>query len=241
MTAINILEHGAKGDGAANDAASIQAAIDACAAAGGGRVVVPAARIFCAGPIQLRSAVELHLEHASRLQAIPDRSLYTEEVLPPGWGDGTKWIHAFEAEDIAITGTGVIDGRGVAFMTEELPHIYRTAVGRPFVLSIEACRRVTIRDMTLVDAPFWAVHLLGCEDVLISDIRILNNLKVPNCDGIDPHRCRNVRITGCHIEAGDDCICPKSEAGFEKYGATEDIVVTGCTFVSTSCAIKLGS
>ena len=242
MSDYNILKHGAKGDGSTNDAAAIQATIDKCAAMGGGRVTVPAGRTFTAGPIQLRSGIEFHLEHTARLHAIPDRALFIEDALPPRYGgDGKKWIHAFEAEDIAISGTGTIDGRGVEFMGEELPHIYKTDLGRPFVITFEACKRVTIRDVTLRDSPFWSTHLAGCEDILISGIRLLNNLKIPNADGIDPNRCRDLRIIGCHIVGGDDCICPKSEEGFERYGDNEDFVVSGCTMVSTSCAIKLGS
>jgi polygalacturonase len=242
MTEYDILKRGARGDGSTNDAAAIQAAIDACATAGGGRVVVPPGRVFRAGPVQLKSGVDLHLEHGARLEAIPDRSLYTEDALPPRYGgDGKKWIHAFDAEDIAISGTGTIDGRGVEFMGEELPHIYKTDPGRPFVITFEACKRVTIRDVTLRDSPFWNTHLAGCEDILISGIRLLNNLKIANADGIDPNRCRDLRIIGCHIVGGDDCICPKSEEGFERYGDNEDFVVSGCTMVSTSCAIKLGS
>ena len=242
MSDYSILEYGARGDGSSNDAAAIQAAIDRCAVAGGGRVVVPAGRSFQAGPIELKSRVNLHLEHGSHLAAIPDRALYPEEALTPRFGgDGKKWIHACRAEDVAITGTGTIDGRGVEFMTEELPHIYKTATGRPFIITMEACKHVTIQDVTLKNSPFWNTHLLGCQDVLISGVRVLNHWKVPNADGIDPHRCRDVRIIGCHIEGGDDCICPKAEAGFEHYGANEDFVISGCTLMSTSCAIKLGS
>ena len=242
MSEFNILEYGAKGDGTTNDAAAIQAAIDACASSGGGRVVIPSAKTFAAGPIELKSNIDFHLEHTARLAAIPDRALYTEDALTPRFeGDGKKWIHAFQADDLAITGTGVIDGRGVEFMTGELPHIYKTTAGRPFLLNLEACKHLTIKDVTLKDSAFWSTHLLGCEDVLISGIRLLNNLKIPNADGIDPHRCKDLRIIGCHIVGGDDCICPKAEEGFEHYGDNEDFVVSGCTMVSTSCAIKLGS
>ena len=242
MTTFNILDHGARGDGVADDAAAIQAAIDACAAAGGGRVVVPSGKSFAAGPIELKGGIDFHLEHAACLAAIPDRTLYTEDALTPRFkGDGKKWIHAYQANHLTISGTGTIDGRGVEFMTEELPHIYRTTTGRPFLLNLEACRHLTIKDVTLKDSAFWSTHLLGCEDVLISGIRLLNNLKVPNADGIDPHRCKGLRIIGCHIVGGDDCICPKAEEGFEHYGDNEDFVISGCTMVSTSCAIKLGS
>lgn len=76
---------------------------------------------------------------------------------------------------------------------------------------------------------FWTTHLVGCEDVLISGIRILNNLRMANCDGIDPDHCKNVRITNCHIECADDCIVFKNTAAAMQYGACENIIVDNCT------------
>ncbi len=243
MATHDITDFGAVGDGERNDAGEIQKALDACMTAGGGRVVIPGGRRFAAGPIELRSNVELHLEAGATLAAIPDRSLYLDSPMStgPAGGDGTLWLHAKGAEGIAVTGTGVIDGMGKAFMTKEGRYIYRTEAGRPFMVNLEDCTRTTFRDGTLRDAPFWAVHPLGCRDMLFDGVRILNDLEVPISAGSDPNRCKDVRIVGCHIESGDDCVCPKSEAGFEHYGGCESISVVGCTLVSTSCAIKIGS
>lgn len=77
--------------------------------------------------------------------------------------------------------------------------------------------------------------------MVIDGIRILNDLKIPNCDGIDPDHCRDVRISNCHIESGDDCIVLKNTRAFAQFGPTENITVNNCTLVSTSAAIKIGS
>ena len=105
----------------------------------------------------------------------------------------------------------------------------------------EACNHIVFEDFTVVDAPFWTLHPAGCDDVLISKIHILNDLDVANSDGIDPDHCNNVRICDCHVECADDCICLKTSKGNSEYGPCENILITGCTLISTSAAIKIGT
>ena len=112
---------------------------------------------------------------------------------------------------------------------------------RPHVLTLINIEKTVIRDVTIRNSAYWTVHLIGCNDVSIDGISILNNLKIRNGDGIDVDHSKNVRIANCHIESGDDCICLKNRREFEEYGSCEDIVVTNCTMVSRSCAIKIGS
>ena len=63
---------------------------------------------------------------------------------------------------------------------------------------------------------------------------------MPNSDGLDIDHCRNVRITECHIEAGDDNIVIKTTRGAEHFGPCENIVVSRCTLKSTSSALCIG-
>jgi polygalacturonase len=231
MGTFNLLEFGARGDGAANDAAAIQKAIDRCTEAGGGTVLVPAGRTFLTSRIVLRSRVNLHLEPGAVLASTDGRDDFPNQTV----------IEAWDAEDVSITGTGTVDGRAHRFMLAELPHIYRGCDWRPHLIRLVGCRKVTIRDVTLRNAAQWALTPIGCDGVLVHGITIDNDLKVPNGDGIDPENCRHVRISDCHIAAGDDAICLKSSREWMKYGPCEAVTVTGCTLVSTSCAIKIGS
>lgn len=239
----NIVDFGAQGVTGNNNSAAIQRAIDACAKAGGGRVVVPAGQTFQCGPFKLASHVELYLESGARLSAIPDITLYPEYGLQHLGGEGQKWIHADNAEFISITGAGIIDGCGVQWMKKEEKYFFRMDPGRPFTINLENCRHVTIKGITILDAPFWTIHVLGCNDVLFESLRILNNLKLANNDGIDIDRSKNVRIVGCHIETDDDCICIKSEEPEHEalYGSCENIIAQNCTMISTSCAVKIGT
>ena len=245
MTTFNILDFGAVGDGQTNNAEAIQRAIDTCNASGGGRVVVPAGGRFVTGPFKFKSHLELHLEPNATLGASTDESLYTEPAFR-NESEGSIWISGREAHNIAITGTGTIDGRGREFMVSEKPthYNYKMVNGidmRPHVLILVGCNNVTIRDVTFRDAAHWCIHPAGCTDVLIQGVRILNSLRVRNSDGIDVDHCRNVRISDCYIRSADDCICIKNRRDFDEYGPCEDITVTGCVLTSTSCAVKLGS
>ena len=242
----NVMNYGAKGDGKTDDAAAIQNARNACNAAGGGSVVLPSNKTFLSGPIEVKSFVDLHLEVNSRLVANPDESIYHLSAFGENEGEGMLWIYGNEVKNFSITGTGTIDGNGIKFMGAELSDSYElkpvtTFDPRPHVITILGGEKIVIRDVTICNGAYWTVHLVGCDDVLVSGISLLNNLKIRNGDGIDLDHSRNVRISDCNITSGDDCICLKNRREFEKYGPCKDIVVTNCTMASRSCAIKIGS
>lgn len=189
---------------------------------------------------------ELHLEPNSCLLANPDEAAYTLSAFRDNRGEGMMWIYGQDLKEVSITGTGAIDGNGVSFMGKELEDSYELKPvtdfdPRPHVLTLIDIEKTVIRDVTIRNSAYWTVHLIGCNDVSIDGISILNNLKIRNGDGIDVDHSKNVRIANCHIESGDDCICLKNRREFEEYGSCEDIVVTNCTMVSRSCAIKIGS
>jgi hypothetical protein len=103
------------------------------------------------------------------------------------------------------------------------------------------CQDVVLRGIRIVNTPSWAVRPAGCDRVLIDGISILNDLGLVNSDGIDVDCSRSVRIANCHIEAGDDAISIKGRREISvKYGACEDIVITGCVLESHCCAFRLG-
>ncbi len=234
MPLFSPLDHGAAGDGATFDTRALQATLDACHAAGGGRVALPAGKVFLTAPLELKSHVELHLEAGSRLVSSTNPDDFPDEVF-------ACLLHAREACGIAVTGTGTIDGQAHAFCDTSDRYHYKGVKRRPQLIVFDRCRKVTMRDVTVLNSANWAIHPVGCHDVLLSGLTILNDLRVPNGDGIDPDHCRDVRISDCTIESADDCIVIKNRAEYPGYGPCENITVTGCTMVSTSCAVKLGT
>ena len=248
QTVYDVTAAGAIGNGIADDAQAIQRAIDKCSAEGGGRVLLPRNHTFLAGPIQLKSNVELYLEATATLKANPDESIYKQSAFGANRGEGMLWLWAEHAENISICGKGTIHGNGIAFMGAELSDSYelkplkdQTFDPRPHVLTLTDVKHLTIRDVTIKEGAYWTVHLIGCDEAVIDGINLLNNLKIRNGDGIDIDHSKHVRIANCHITSGDDCICLKNRREFEQYGSCHDITVTNCVMSSRSCAIKIGS
>ncbi|MDD4533630.1 MAG: glycoside hydrolase family 28 protein [Prevotella sp.] len=242
----DVTAYGAVGDGKTDDAAAIQRTIDVCNSNGGGQVYFPNGRTFLTGPLQLKSKIQLYLDFGATLLANPDESVYKLSAFGENRGEGMMWLWGKDINHLSIVGNGTINGNGVSFMGEELLDSYALKPvtsfdPRPHVLTIIGGQNIRISDLTIKEGAYWTVHLVGCDDVAIEGISLLNNLKIRNGDGIDIDHSRNVRISNCYITSGDDCICLKNRREFASHGPCHDIVVTNCTMTSRSCAIKIGS
>jgi polygalacturonase len=222
----NVKAFGAAGDRATSDTRAIQKAIDSAAAAGGGTVWFPAGT-FLSGTLVLRSNVTLHLSPGAVLLGSPRIADYSPAHL----------IFAEGVENVAIEGGGTIDGNGDAFFDRELKPLKRPSP----LIEIRDAKNVRIDGVTVRRAPAWTIHPKNCDGVKIRGISLLNNLRAINSDGIDPDSCRNVIISDCHIEAGDDCIVLKTTNRGGKVLPVENVVVTNCVLVSAASALKLGT
>ena len=246
MKIFDITNYGALGDSKKDNAVEIQKAIDDCSLSGGGIVNFPGNNVFMSGPFDLKSNVNLNMENNSVLLANPDESVYKKSAFKENLGEGTIWIGGENAENISITGQGTIDGNGIAFMGPEEKAAYvlkpfNIIDPRPHLLTLVNIKNLLITGVTFKDSAYWCLHLVGCNDVKINDMKILNDLKIRNSDGIDLDHTKNVVISNCYIESGDDCICFKTRREYEEYGPTENVTVNNCTMISTSCSVKLGS
>ena len=226
----NVLDFGARGDGRTLATAAIQSAIDA-AATNGGTVLIPARKTFLVSSLNLPGGIDFHLEGTLLISTNPaDYS-----------GEGV--LLASNAPNLKITGSGKILGQSLAFMTgyEATNEWWLFKEWRPKMFVLTDCTNLVVRDLTFADAPFWGLHLLGCENVLVDNVTVDNRLDVPNDDGIDPDHCRNVEIKNCHLTCGDDAIVIKSTRQTNDFGDCAHIHVHDCVIRTQDAGLKIGT
>ncbi|MCL5282877.1 MAG: glycoside hydrolase family 28 protein [Planctomycetes bacterium] len=227
----DIRDFGAKADGQTLCTPALQAAVDKCAAAGGGTVYLPPGR-FLSGTIYLKTGVTLHLDGGCTLLGSTNLNDYPPTV--PAFRSYTdnytdkSLIYGEKLERIAITGRGVLDGQGAAFKGP-----YKV---RPYMIRFVECRDVAVEGVTIRNSPMWVQHYLACDDVRLSGLTVKSHVNANN-DGIDIDSCRRVTITGCNVDSGDDAIVLKSCSA----RPCQDVVVSGCVLRSTCNALKMGT
>src|SRR5512136_2656639 len=218
-----ITDYGAVGDGVTDASGALKTAIEACHRAGGGRVIVPPGE-FLTGPIRLLSNVNLHISAGATLRFSTDPSHYLPVVF-------TRWegvelmnyaplVYAFEQKNVAITGSGTLDGQADAAhwwpwkaasggqsqkpdrarlfqqAQEGVPPEQRVfGAGhylRPPFLQLYRCTNVLIEGVTIRNSPFWVIHPVLSSNVVVRGVSVLS--LGPNNDGCDPESSSDVLI-----------------------------------------------
>ena len=230
----DVTQYGAVGDGKTLDTKAIQTAIDEAAKVGNGaRVLVPKGHQYLIGTIVLKSEIDFHLQGDAQLFVSTNKEDYSQEAA----------IIPQQANHLKISITGSINGRAMEFMShyEQENEWWIPKEWRPKLFILTQCKDLEIINITIEKAPFWSLHMLGCENVLIDGIKIKNDLDVPNCDGIDPDHCRNVEIRNCEISCGDDAIVVKATRKKEDYGPSANIWVHDCILETQDSGVKIGT
>ena len=235
----NVQDYGAVGDAMTLNTLSIQQAIDKCAAAGGGTVLVPAGQ-FLTGTLILRDNINLHLEAGAVLLGSTELKDYPEKT--PTFRSYTdvnyvsrSLIYAEKLNNIAITGNGTIDGQGeeAAFQLGTGTEQFKK---RPFLLRLIECKNVKVLNVSLINAAGWVQHYLACEDVTIDGIRV-HSMVNDNNDGLDIDCSNRVRVSNSSFTTRDDAIVLKSTAP----KPCENITITNCNISSYHYGFKCGT
>lgn len=181
------------------------------------------------------------------------------------YGNGLK--------NVTITGRGILEGQGEAWwdvyhqlkngesylstMTETLKQLNHEKLAiktnlvewdsqflRPPLLQLFECEHVLLEGVTLQNSPFWNTHLVYCHDVTVDKVTFKNPANAPNGDGLDLDSCTYVRVSNCHFDVGDDCLCLKSginEDGRNIAKPTEHVTVQNCTMKAGHGGVVFGS
>lgn len=113
---------------------------------------------------------------------------------------------------------------------------------RPQLINFYRCNTILIEDVTLKNSPFWVIHPLFCESVIVRGVSVYSH--GPNSDGCDPESSKNVLIENCVFDTGDDCIAIKSgrNADGRKWNVpSENIIVRNCEMKDGHGGVVIGS
>ncbi|MDB6019550.1 MAG: Polygalacturonase [Pedosphaera sp.] len=269
MSLFNVHDFGAFGDGARLTSAAINRAIDACHARGGGTVYVPPGIYLC-GTVELKSNVTLYLEAGATLlgsKKLTDYTPHPYRSANGGAGGGPAFnrdardtspyhlIFARDAENVALIGPGRLDGQGPAYWVpsgkkplppeeawqEVATHAWK-AISRPSpMLEFYNCKHLRIEGVQIMNSAGWTLRPADCDNVFIHGITIKNPYGI-NTDGIDLIGCKNVFISDCLIDTGDDAICLKSQSSYgDDVRVSKNITITNCVLTCCCNGLKFGT
>ena len=214
---VDITHFGAVGDGISTNTTALQAAIDDTSAAGGGTVEVPVGVYLC-GPVKLANNLRLQLDAGAILR------LLSLHKYPGGTQDPANFLSGASLHDLAISGTGMIDGQGIPWW----PYAKNKNAHRPRLIALSACHRVLIENVTLTNSPMFHIAISGkSSDVTVRGVTIRAN---PSTDPIAPgHNTDACDVSGTRILI-QDCNVSVGDDNFTCGGGTSDVLITNCTY-----------
>lgn len=236
----NLADFGASAESKTLNTEAFKKAVAAIEQAGGGHLIVPAGT-YRTLSFELTSHMDLHLEAGAVIKASEKFADYgisdPNEPLPAaseqpgsgekGSGEKTKGgdpgvgrdklpalITGSKLTDVAITGSGIIDGSGAMFWiwSDKAARRYppgRRFVPRPVLISLTGIERLHIEGITLTNSPSFHLVPRNSKDVTIENIRIVAPSDAPNTDAINVGGQRVV-IRKCEIDSGDDNVALQS-------------------------------
>lgn len=235
---INVRALGAKGDGRTLDTDAIQRAFDS-ARRGGGTIIFPAG-YYVSGPLTLKGDnITVRLDEGATLAAATNQALFLKSgggdwLAATSGGDFNPFLSIKDGANVTVTGKGTIDGHGAVWWEEAEKARQRQSgftLPRPNLIVPARIKNLRFVGITIQNSPKFALVPTECEDVWIESVKILAPERAANTDAIDPSVSRNVVVTNCLIDVGDDNIAIKSGrkiAGREF--ACENITIVDCVF-----------
>jgi polygalacturonase len=267
-----LTDFGGVGDGKTLNTDAFKNAIAAVSAAGGGQLDVPAG-IFLTLPFTMVSKLDLHLEPDATIQFPADLPAYGLNAADQGitrdqqQAVATKYpslIMGNDLTDVAITGSGTIDGGGSVWWgpLDKISRAGWRGYPPPKLIILTNVKRLHVQGVTLSNSPRYHLVPTLCSDVLVEDVNIHSPPDSPNTDGIDPIGSHDVVIRHCKLDEGDDNVAIKAipgptynivvedcqclhghgiSIGSETYQGIHDVTVRNCTFDGTTNGVRIKS
>lgn len=222
---ISVAEFGAIGDGVTLNTYAFHAAVTHLqnfSARGGSQLNIPRGT-WLTGSFNLTNNFTLYLQKGAVILASQNTADWPVIDPLPSYGRGRErpggrhisLIHGENLNDVVITGeNGTIDGQGSGWW--EMWYNHTLEYTRGHLVEFVSSQRIIISNVVLRNSPFWNVHPVYCDDVIIKGVSIFAPSTSPNTDGIDPDSSTHVCIEDCYISNGDDMIALKS--GWDEYG-----------------------
>ncbi|SDQ12626.1 glycosyl hydrolase family 28 protein [Pseudovibrio sp. Tun.PSC04-5.I4] len=239
------IHHVTVSNGAKDITRNVQQAIDEVHAAGGGQVVLPRGQ-WVSKALKLKSYVDLHLPNGCELSCSTNYDELVEGQVSVIAEDSDRaFITARDQQGISISGSGAILGHSSKWCSREglFEGTLWPKMLRPRIVVFENCKDVSLTGISILEAPMWTIHLIACHQVKAEGLRILNDMRMPNTDGINFDSCTDASVLNCIIRAADDAICVKTcrKEDERLNGPAERIIVSNSNLSSRSCALKIGT
>jgi len=226
---ISVSDYGIDATGNKLETTQLQAILDKTA--GTGKVLYFPPGIYKTGLLRIRSNTSIHLEKGAIIKG-PDAvsDLETEENINP-----RSLILIKDAENVKISGRGMIDANG-RYLRDNFGDN-----GRCRVLLVLNSSKISVDGIFLCDPGSWNTQILHSEDVVIRNVKVLNDIGLSNTDGINPDASKRVHIDNCFAYCGDDNIAVKSTNTMNYLQDVEDITISNCVFLTKKSALKVGT
>ena len=222
----NVKDYGAIGNGVMIETKAIQESINAATRAGGGVVEIPAGT-YLSGPVVLASQINLRLEQGAMVKMLPMKQ------YPPLTNGALNFISGENLHDVAISGSGTIDGQGADWWPFAKSD---KTIKRPIMIKLSKCDRVLIEGVHLQNSPMFHIAVRS-ENVTVRGVTITAPSSTDpitpshNTDACDVSG-NNILIQDCNVSVGDD--------NFTCGGHTGNVLITNCTY-GTGHGLSIGS
>ena len=230
VASVNIMDLGVDNTGKADVTEQIQQAIEQTAQQGK-TLFFPPGTYLCR-QLRLVSDTHLHLSRGAVIQAqvcSPDNYMSNDEVKT------RKFIYIKDAQNVKITGRGIINGNGQA-----LRATYGDLARMRLIMAVNSSN-IQLDGIMLQDPGSWNTQILKCRDVIIRRVKLMNDINLSNTDGFDPDATCNMLIENCFAYCSDDNVAIKTTGNGGYLEDVDGITVRGCVFLTKKSSLKVGT